>query len=79
MNIGPDLVNKIPQVSKTFDQYFSPADTEIDPLDLTLNEFETSHKPLKSNKSGIDDINSNIVLDFLINSKPHYFIFFESC
>ena len=76
MNIGPNLVNKIPQVSKTFDQYFSPVDTEMDHLDLTLNEFETSHKSLNSNKSGIDDINSNIVLDFFNKLKtPLFYIF----
>ena len=28
MNIGPNLANKISQISKTFDQYFSPIDTQ---------------------------------------------------
>ena len=75
---GPHLANKIPQISKTFDQYFSPIDTQINHNDLTLKEFETAYKSLKRNKdSGIDDINSNIVLDFLEKSKPNYFIFFE--
>ena len=78
MNIGANLANKIPQISKTFDQYFSPVDTQINHHDLTLKEFETTYKSLKRNKaSGIDDISCNIVLDFLKNSKPHYFIFFE--
>ena len=40
-------------------------DTQIDHHDITLKEFETAYKSLKRNKaSGIDDINSNIVLDF---------------
>ena len=47
-----------------FDQYFSPIDTQINHNDLTLKEFETAYKSLKCNKtSGIDDINSNTVLD----------------
>ena len=28
-NIGPNLANRIPKISKTFDQYFSPVDTQI--------------------------------------------------
>ena len=40
-------------------------DTHIDHHDITLKEFETAYKSRKRNKaSGIDDINSNIVLDF---------------
>ena len=35
-NIAPNLANKIPQVSKTFDQFFFPVDTQIDYHDLTL-------------------------------------------
>ena len=35
MNIGPNLANKISQISKTFDQYFSPVDTQINDHDLT--------------------------------------------
>ena len=42
-NIRPDLANKIPQVNKTFDQYFSPADTKIDHQDLTLKKFESAY------------------------------------
>ena len=64
-NIGPNLSKKIPLISKTFDQYFSPVDTQISHHDLTLKEFETAYKSLKRNKaSGIDNINCNIVLDF---------------
>ena len=29
-NVGPNLTNKKPQLSKAFDQYFSPFDTQID-------------------------------------------------
>ena len=64
-NIGPNLSKKIPQISKTFDQYFSPVDTQINHHDLTLKEFETAYKSLKRNKaSGIDNINCKSVLDF---------------
>ena len=76
-NIVPNLANKIPQISKTFDQYFSPVDTQLNHHDLTLKEFETAYKSLKRNKaSGIDDINSNIVLDFFEELKtPLFYIF----
>ena len=76
-NIGPNLANKILQISKTFDQYFSPVDTQLNHHDLTLKEFETAYKSLKRNKaSGIDDINSNIVLDFFEELKtPLFYIF----
>ena len=76
-NIGPNLANKIPQISKTFDQYFSPVDTQINQNDLTLKEFETAYKSLKRNKaSGIDDINSNIVVVFFEELKtPLFYIF----
>ena len=76
-NIGPNLANKIPQISKTLDQYFSPADSQINHHDLTLKEFEAAYKSLKRNKaSGIDDINSNIVLDFFeVLKTPLFYIF----
>ena len=36
MNIGPNLANKILQVSKTFEHYFSPVDTQKNHNNLTL-------------------------------------------
>ena len=58
------MANKTTQVSKTFFD-FSLVDTQINDHDLTLKEFETVYKSLKRNKtSGIDEINSNIVLLF---------------
>ena len=36
MNIGPNPANKIPQIIKTFDQYFSPVDTQINQHELTF-------------------------------------------
>ena len=79
-NIGPNLANKIPQISKTFDQYFSPVNTQINHHDLTLKKFETAYKSLKHNKpSCIDDINNNIVLDFFEELKtPLLYIFWAS-
>ena len=38
-NLGINLANKMPQVSKTFDQYFSPVDTQIN-NDLTLKKLK---------------------------------------
>ena len=35
-NIGPNLSNKIPQLRETFDQYFSPVDTQINHYDLSF-------------------------------------------
>ena len=76
-NIGQNLANKIPQISTTFDQYFTPVDTQINHHDFTLKEFETAYKSLKRNKaSGIDDINSNIVVVFFEELKtPLFYIF----
>ena len=37
--LGINLANKMPQVSKTFDQYFSPVDTQIN-NDLTLKKLK---------------------------------------
>ena len=64
-NIGSNLSKKIPQISKTTDQYFFPVDTQINHHDLALKEFQTVYKSLKRNKaSGIDNMSCNIVLDF---------------
>ena len=71
------MANKIPKLSKTFDQHFFPVDTQINHHDLTLKEFETAYKSLKRNKaSGIGDINCNIVLDFFEELRnPLFYIF----
>ena len=76
-NIVPNLANKIPQISEMFDQCFSPVDTQINHHDLPLKEFGAAYKSLKRNKtSGIDDINSNIVLDFFEGFQtPLFYIF----
>ena len=73
-NTGPNLANKIPQISKTFDQNFSPVDTQINRHGLTLSKFETAYKQVKRNKAfGIDNLNSNIVLDFFNEPKTPLF------
>ena len=78
MNMGPNLAIKIPQISKMFDQYFSHVYTQINHHDLTLKEFETVYKSLKRNKaSDIDDVNSNIVLDFFEELKTTLFCIFR--
>ena len=70
--------NAIAKEFNTFLQYFFPVDTHINDQDLTWKEFETTYEPLKRSKaSGIDDRNSNIVLDFFEELKTYYFIFFE--
>ena len=74
-----NMAPKIPEISKTFDQYFSPVDTQINHHDLTLKEFETAYKSLKRNKaSGIDDINSNIVTDSFEELKNPLFHIFRA-
>ena len=74
-NIGPNLSKKISQISKTFDKYFSPVDTQINNRNLTLRKFETANKSLKRRKaSGIDVINSsNTVLDLFEEFKISLF------
>ena len=47
--------------------------------DLTTEEFETAFKPLKRNKAaGIDNINSNIVLDTYLEIKTILFLIFKT-
>ena len=76
--IGPNLTNKMPQIGKTLDQYFLPFDTQINHHALTLKKIETSYKSLERSKAaGTDDVNSNIVLGFFEELKPHYFTFSE--
>ena len=68
----------MPQIGKTFDQYFLPFDTQINHHALTLKKIETSYKSLERSKAaGTDDINSNIVLGFFEELKRHYFTFSE--
>ena len=78
-NIGPNLANKIPQISNIWSAFFS-CWYSINHHDLTLilREFETAYKSLKRNKAfGIDDIN-NIVLDFFQELKTPLFYIFQA-
>ena len=78
--IGPKLAAKIPKVKKSFKNYLTPVDTEIENNELTFGEFEKAFKSLQRNKAaGIDDINSNVVLDnFNGLQKPLFKIFKKS-
>ena len=75
--MDPNLANKIPQVRKTSNQYFSHVDIQINDHDLNFQEFETAYKSLKRNKaSHIDNVNSNIVSDFFEELKVLLFHIF---
>ncbi|XP_065645234.1 uncharacterized protein LOC136075726 [Hydra vulgaris] len=64
VNIGPKLAAKIPNVNKSFKEYLQCNKNQFKNEILTFKEYETAFKSLKRNKSsGIDGINSNIVID----------------
>ena len=62
-NVGSDLASKIPDVDKSFNDYLTRNETNIDNLELSFEEFENAFKSVKRNKtSWIDNISSNIII-----------------
>ena len=63
-NVGPNLANKIPTVQKSFEEYLNKSESFIDNPELSYDEFEKAFTSLQRNKaSGIDNFNSNVILD----------------
>ena len=63
-NIGPKLASKITPVPEHFQDYIIKSNFDFDNNELSFKEFDTAFKSLKRNKaSGIDDINTNVVID----------------
>ncbi|XP_065667205.1 uncharacterized protein LOC136087700 [Hydra vulgaris] len=58
------LVSQVPSVNKSFDKYLDRNKNELNNEKLTMLEFNNAFKSLKRNKAtGIDDINSNIIIN----------------
>ena len=63
-NIRQNLANKIPIVQKSFETYLTRNDNLIENTELSFEEFKKAFKSLQRNKAcGIDNINSNIIID----------------
>ena len=76
-NVGPKLAEKIPPTQKSFKDYLTNFDKSIESNELLFEEFEDAFKSLKRNKaSGVDDLNSNIIIDAYNDIKvPLFYVF----
>ena len=78
-NIGTNLANKIPNVQKSFKDYLSMNEVFIADSELLFEEFENAFKSLQRNKAcGIDNINSNIIIDVYDEIKQPLFQVFRT-
>ncbi|XP_065658588.1 uncharacterized protein LOC136083107 [Hydra vulgaris] len=64
VNIESKLASQVPSANKSFDKYLDRNKNELNNEKLTMLEFNNAFKILKRNKAtGIDDINSNIIIN----------------
>ncbi|XP_065677391.1 uncharacterized protein LOC136092773 [Hydra vulgaris] len=77
LNIGPNLAEKIPSGSSSFDSYLKIYDKVMDESKLDINELRYALDNLKNNTSvGFDNISINVVKSvFHIIETPLYHIF----
>ncbi|XP_065678226.1 uncharacterized protein LOC136093192 [Hydra vulgaris] len=77
LNIGPNLAEKIPSSSSSFDSYLKIYDKVMDESKLDINELRYALDNLKNNTSvGFDNISINVVKSvFHIIETPLYHIF----
>ena len=76
-NVGPNLVSKIQNTSKTFENFLFPIQKNIEHKDLTFEEFEKSVKHKKA--VGLDDIDSSVIIKVYDEiSYPLFMIFHSS-
>ncbi|XP_065662813.1 uncharacterized protein LOC136085434 [Hydra vulgaris] len=61
INAGPNLASKIPLNLTSFESYLKNNDKVMDEPNLKLIELQTAFYNLKTNKSGFDKINVNVV------------------
>ncbi|XP_065667737.1 uncharacterized protein LOC136088025 [Hydra vulgaris] len=74
----PKLAAKTPNVNKSFKEYLQCNKNQFKNENSTFKEYETAFKSLKRNKSsGIDVINSNIVIDCFNELKVPLFKIFK--
>ena len=61
-NIGPELTEKIPTASRTFESFLNKIDTTMPTDPISINELKEAFFSLKTNKSpGYDEISSNVI------------------
>ena len=61
-NIGPELAEKIPTASRTFESFLNKIDAKIPADPVTINELKEAFLSLKKNKSpGYDEVSSNAI------------------
>ena len=60
INVGPNLVSKIQNTSKTFEDFLFPIQKNMEHKDLTFEEFEKSVKHKKAAR--LDDIDSSVII-----------------
>ena len=79
-NVGPNLVSKIQNTSKIFEDFLFPIQKNMEHKDLTFEEFEKAFKLVKHNKAaGHDDIDSNVIIKVYDEiSYPLFMIFHSS-
>ena len=63
-SVGLKLAKKIPDTDKTFQDFFTCHNQNMESEELNFFEFEGAFKSLKRNKAeGFDDLSSNIIID----------------
>ena len=55
-NVGPNLASKIQNTSKTFEDFLSPVQKNMEYMDLTFGEFQKAFKSVKHNKAAGHEI-----------------------
>ena len=63
--IGPELAEKIPTASRTFESFLNKTDTTMPADTVTINELKEGFFSLKTNKSpGYDEVSSNVIKNY---------------
>ena len=75
-----NLVSKIQNTSKTFEDFLFPIQKNMEYRDLTFEEFEKAFKSVERHKAAVqDDIDSNVIIKFYDEiSYPLFMIFHSS-
>ena len=78
--IGPELAEKIPNASRTFESFLNKIDTTMPADPVTINELKEDFFSLKANKSsGYDEVSSNVIKNyFSVLNYPLKYLFGKS-
>ena len=61
-NIAPELAEKVPTASRTFETFLNKTDTKMSADLVTINELKEAFFSLKTNKSlAYDEVRSNVI------------------